>query len=47
MASKISAVYSQRKNVLSIKSNYKYLKYRELKSEKIERKCIFTKKRVK
>jgi len=41
MASKINIIcYRQRKNVRSVKINYKYSKYTELKFEEIGWKCI-------
>jgi len=40
MASEISFIYSQRKNVLLVKNNYKYSKYTELKSGETGWKCI-------
>lgn len=40
MNSDISVMYSQRKNVLLVKNNFKYSKYVELKSGEIGWKCI-------
>lgn len=40
MVSEISVIYSQRKNVLLVRNNYKYFKSKELKSGEIGWRCV-------